>query len=152
MLFILMSHAGLLVVQPDLRMTSFGADAVHDDVTCRAAVQKPDVLLSGSIMRGDVTSNRQATPCTCGPVVGPAHDVICADVVMLMSHAGLLVVQPDVLLSGTRVAGSFKCARQAVLEERFGGDSGAKAVEGTLLHELFQVRPEGYHPLSGHAR
>ena len=99
MLFILMSHAGLLVVQPDLRMTSFGAD-----------------------------------------------------VVMLMSHAGLLVVQPDVLLSGTRVAGSFKCARQAVLEERFGGDSGAKAVEGTLLHELFQVRPEGYHPLSGHAR
>ncbi|CAL8464813.1 g4348 [Coccomyxa elongata] len=53
--------------------------------------------------------------------------------------AGLLVVQPDVLLSGTRVAGSFKCARQAVLEERFGGNSGAKAVEGTLLHELFQI-------------
>lgn len=56
-----------------------------------------------------------------------------------MSCAGLLVVQPDVLLSGTRVAGSFRCARQAVLEERLGGDSGAKAVEGTLLHELFQV-------------
>lgn len=54
-------------------------------------------------------------------------------------HAGLLVLQPDVLLSGTRVAGSYKCARQAVLEERFGGDSGAKAVEGTLLHDLFQV-------------
>jgi hypothetical protein len=55
--------------------------------------------------------------------------------------AGLLVLQPDVLLSGTRVAGSFKCARQAVLEERFGGGGSAKAVEGTLLHDLFQVRP-----------
>jgi hypothetical protein len=53
--------------------------------------------------------------------------------------AGLFVLQPDVLLSGTRVAGSFRCARQAVLEERLGGSSGAKAVEGTLLHELFQV-------------
>lgn len=53
--------------------------------------------------------------------------------------AGLFILQPDVLLSGTRVAGSFRCARQAVLEERLGGSSGAKAVEGTLLHELFQV-------------
>jgi len=26
-----------------------------------------------------------------------------------------------------------------VLEERFGGDSSARAVEGTLLHELFQA-------------
>ena len=46
---------------------------------------------------------------------------------------------PDVLLSGTRVASSFKCTRQAVLEECYGGKSSAKAVEGTLLHELFQA-------------
>lgn len=46
---------------------------------------------------------------------------------------------PDVLLSGTRVASSFKCTRQAVLEECYGGRSSAKAVEGTLLHELFQA-------------
>lgn len=52
---------------------------------------------------------------------------------------GLLVLAPDCLLSGTRVAGSFRCARQAVLEERLGGSSGRKAVEGTLLHHLFQV-------------
>ncbi|BDA50405.1 probable DNA replication ATP-dependent helicase/nuclease DNA2 at C-terminar half [Coccomyxa sp. Obi] len=73
------------------------------------------------------------------------HVLAHVDVAQGQAHAvcdhaaGLLVVQPDVLLSGTRVAGSFKCARQAVLEERFGGDSGAKAVEGTLLHELFQI-------------
>lgn len=54
-------------------------------------------------------------------------------------YTGLLVLQPDVLLSGTRVAGSFKCSRQAILEERFGGGISAKAVEGTLLHDLFQA-------------
>ena len=48
-------------------------------------------------------------------------------------------MQPDVLLSGTRISGSFKCARQSVLEERFGGDSNARAVEGTLLHDLLQA-------------
>ena len=52
---------------------------------------------------------------------------------------GLLILQPDVLLSGTRIAGSFKCPRLSVLEERFGGDSNAKAMEGTLLHDLLQV-------------
>ena len=59
--------------------------------------------------------------------------------VKLQFGAGILVLQPDVLLSGTRIAGSFKCPRQAVLEERFGGNGNAKAVEGTLLHNLLQV-------------
>ena len=58
-----------------------------------------------------------------------------------MAVSGVLVLRPDVLLSGTRVAGSFKCARQALLEERFGGTSGRKAMEGTLLHSLFEARP-----------
>lgn len=51
------------------------------------------------------------------------------------------MLRPDVLLSGTRVAGSFGCVRRAVLEERHGGTSGRKALEGTLLHHLFQVAP-----------
>ena len=49
------------------------------------------------------------------------------------------MLQPDLLLSGTRISGSFKCPRQSVLEERFGGDSNARAVEGTLLHDLLQA-------------
>jgi len=57
----------------------------------------------------------------------------------LLHVAGMVILHPDLLLSGTRVSGSFKCKRQAVLEERFGGSSSDKAVEGTLLHELFQV-------------
>lgn len=53
--------------------------------------------------------------------------------------AGLFILHPDVLVSGTRVAGSFRCSRQAILEEKFGGAGNAKAVEGTLLHDLLQV-------------
>ena len=53
--------------------------------------------------------------------------------------AGMVILHPDMLLSGTRVSGSFRCKRQAVLEERFAGSSSDKAIEGTLLHEVFQV-------------
>ncbi|KAK9857614.1 hypothetical protein WJX84_004993 [Apatococcus fuscideae] len=52
---------------------------------------------------------------------------------------GLFILHPDVLVSGTRVAGSFRCSRQAILEEKFGGSGNAKAVEGTLLHDLLQA-------------
>ena len=52
---------------------------------------------------------------------------------------GLVVLHPDVLLSGTLVSGSYKCPRASVIQERFGGSSGVAAVQGTLLHELFQV-------------
>lgn len=48
-------------------------------------------------------------------------------------------MQPQWLVSGTRVAGSYKCLRQAVLEERCGGSPNGKATLGTLLHELVQV-------------
>ena len=63
----------------------------------------------------------------------------CQDARDARRCAGIVVLQPDVLLSGTRISGSFKCARQSVLEERFGGDSNARAVEGTLLHDLLQA-------------
>lgn len=51
----------------------------------------------------------------------------------------MVILHPDLLLSGTRVSSSYKCKRSAVLEERFGGSSSDKAVEGTILHEVFQV-------------
>ena len=53
--------------------------------------------------------------------------------------AGGIIVQPQWLVSGTRVAGSYKCLRQAVLEERCGGSPSDKATLGTLLHDLLQV-------------
>uniref|UniRef100_A0A803LIK9 DNA replication ATP-dependent helicase/nuclease n=1 Tax=Chenopodium quinoa TaxID=63459 RepID=A0A803LIK9_CHEQI len=52
----------------------------------------------------------------------------------------LLVIQPNLLLSGTRVAGSFSCPRRAVLDERLKcGESSTAALTGTLLHQIFQA-------------
>ncbi|XP_060219092.1 DNA replication ATP-dependent helicase/nuclease JHS1 [Lycium barbarum] len=51
-----------------------------------------------------------------------------------------LIVHPDILVSGTRVAGSFSCSRRAVLDERLkSGEYSAAALIGTLLHQMFQA-------------
>ena len=58
----------------------------------------------------------------------------------------LIVVHPDRLLTGTRVADSFDCSRKAVLSERFNTLSGSSfaMIQGTMLHEVFEgcVRQE----------
>ena len=54
-----------------------------------------------------------------------------------------LIVRPDLLLSGTRVTNALRCVRQAAIEERFGGESGVAATEGTLAHELLGVALRG---------
>ena len=41
--------------------------------------------------------------------------------------------------AGTRITASLQCLRKAALEERYPGSSNAKALEGTLLHDLLQV-------------
>ncbi|KAM7512220.1 hypothetical protein LguiB_011095 [Lonicera macranthoides] len=51
-----------------------------------------------------------------------------------------LIVHPDTLVSGTRVAASFSCPRRTVLDERLkGSEHSAPALIGTLLHQLFQA-------------
>ncbi|PWA69914.1 DNA replication helicase [Artemisia annua] len=51
-----------------------------------------------------------------------------------------LIVHPDILVSGTRVAGSFSCHRRTVLDERLkNNEQSAPALIGTLLHQLFQA-------------
>ena len=84
---------------------------------------------------GDVVAVADASPDAPGPsgergarVDGFAH----APSVSLPS----LLLAPDRLLSGTRVAGGLTCPRAAVLEERFGGDPGPAATAGTLAHEV----------------
>ncbi|MED6209254.1 hypothetical protein PIB30_053003 [Stylosanthes scabra] len=52
----------------------------------------------------------------------------------------ILIVHPDILLSGTRVAGSFGCPRRTVLDERLkGNEYSTAALTGTLLHQIFQA-------------
>jgi DNA replication ATP-dependent helicase Dna2 len=50
----------------------------------------------------------------------------------------LFIVNPDTLVSGTRVAESFGCIRRAVLSERIKGvEINREMLVGTLLHELW---------------
>ncbi|CAM6059613.1 unnamed protein product [Sphagnum tenellum] len=59
---------------------------------------------------------------------------------VLDHNQNLLVVHPDLLISGSRVGGSFGCARRAVLDERIkSSDVSMPALLGTMLHQLFQV-------------
>jgi len=53
----------------------------------------------------------------------------------------MLVLYPDILLGGTRVAGSTQCPRQGFLEERITGGVGTNAActKGTMYHSLFQT-------------
>ena len=55
-------------------------------------------------------------------------------------RSGLIVVSPDMLVSGTSVVSSLFCRRKAVLSERFRKSDPANRVmlTGTLVHRLFQ--------------
>lgn len=59
----------------------------------------------------------------------------------VVSHnENLVVIFPDVLVSGTRVASSFHCPRRAVLDERLkASEQSTSALLGTLLHQMFQA-------------
>ncbi|XP_010275324.1 PREDICTED: DNA replication ATP-dependent helicase/nuclease DNA2 [Nelumbo nucifera] len=52
----------------------------------------------------------------------------------------LIIVHPDILVSGTRVAASFGCPRRSVLDERLkSNEHSVAALIGTLLHQIFQA-------------
>ncbi|KAK4791943.1 hypothetical protein SAY86_022378 [Trapa natans] len=52
----------------------------------------------------------------------------------------LLIIHPDLLVSGTRVAASFSCPRRSILDERLkSNDYSTAAIVGTMLHQIFQA-------------
>ncbi|XP_022637202.1 DNA replication ATP-dependent helicase/nuclease DNA2 isoform X2 [Vigna radiata var. radiata] len=58
-----------------------------------------------------------------------------------------LIVHPDILMSGTRVASSFSCQRRTVLDERLkNNDYSTAALAGTMLHQIFQAGLTKDHP------
>ncbi|KAH9622076.1 hypothetical protein KSS87_007326, partial [Heliosperma pusillum] len=59
----------------------------------------------------------------------------------------LLIVHPNLLLSGTRIAGSFSCSRRAVLDERLKcSEHSTAALIGTILHQIYQAGLIMEHP------
>uniref|UniRef100_A0ACD5UV27 Uncharacterized protein n=1 Tax=Avena sativa TaxID=4498 RepID=A0ACD5UV27_AVESA len=54
--------------------------------------------------------------------------------------SNLVIIHPELLISGTRVASSFHCPRRSVLDERIKSTEFAtSALMGTLLHQVFQA-------------
>ncbi|KAF0892190.1 hypothetical protein E2562_014783, partial [Oryza meyeriana var. granulata] len=52
----------------------------------------------------------------------------------------LVIVHPELLISGTRVASSFHCPRRSVLDDRLkSNEYSTSALMGTLLHQVFQA-------------
>lgn len=62
-----------------------------------------------------------------------AHTIVVDDT------QNALVVLPDMLLSPTRVSGSFDCLRKAVLDDTLRGSTSRQALLGQLKHALFEA-------------
>ncbi|BBN05891.1 DNA replication ATP-dependent helicase/nuclease Dna2 [Marchantia polymorpha subsp. ruderalis] len=60
----------------------------------------------------------------------------------------LLIINPDILISGSKVGSSFACPRRAVLDERMKTNEWSyAALIGTMLHQLFQGALRSRQPL-----
>lgn len=73
-------------------------------------------------------------------------------IITLDSNQGLLVLNPDMLVSGTSVMASMRCTRQAFIQDQLAGDTSRAAVLGQLSHELLQTAvlgPESNNRVNG---
>ena len=63
------------------------------------------------------------------------------DSAVVDDKAGSVIVNPDVLVSGTAVVSALFCMRKAVLSEKFKGLDGGNRIMlvGTMVHELLHV-------------
>jgi hypothetical protein len=72
-------------------------------------------------------------------IITPGRTVDWSLPVVLDNSSGMVILQPDVLVSGTVVSESFPCLRRAVLRDTMqAGASSTAAVKGNLAHELLQ--------------
>ncbi|KAH9525419.1 Tripartite DNA replication factor [Bulinus truncatus] len=69
-------------------------------------------------------------------IIGEFEKGICT----LTDRNGLIVVNPDLLLSGTLVVSSLFCARKSILREKFQGieKGNIQMLYGSIIHSLFQ--------------
>lgn len=128
--------------------------------TPRLASTTVPVQAPGFVANATPTSRTAPGPCTWALLAqmhaffqsytaAPPPVNLLADLDMFDGHLhceltldrGMLVLHPDLLLSGTRITTSHECPRRSFLDERVAGDgSNDKAVKGTLTHNLIQAR------------
>jgi DNA replication ATP-dependent helicase Dna2 len=80
------------------------------------------------------------SPLQPGKYVHLILDSIPSGDIHITNQKGLLVIDPDELISVTSLADSFQCLRRSVLnwKVRFIGTANASMIHGTILHSLFQ--------------
>ena len=100
---------------------------------------------------GDVVAVVDPTADVAGPRGEPAASVGAGVDGAAPASAPALLLAPDRLLSGTRVAGALSCPRAAALDELFGGEPGARATAGTLAHEVLGAALAGGDPAAAAA-
>ena len=68
-------------------------------------------------------------------------ELASANKIVITNHWGLVIVNPDILVSPTKIAESRSCMRRAVLTDRIRsfGDISAPAVMGNLKHAFIEV-------------
>lgn len=71
-------------------------------------------------------------------IIGSRPDPDRGGIITLDCNKGLLVLNPDQLVSGTSVMAAMRCVRQAYLQDLLAGDTSRAAVLGQLSHELLQ--------------
>lgn len=74
------------------------------------------------------------------------EDLETIELAIIDRQSGLIIVRPDLLVSGTSVVSSLFCCRKAVLAERFRGIEPTNQImlNGTLVHRLLQKVPSQF--------
>ena len=125
----------------DSLCASFGRHRVKsvEEIPGEIQLKIEDVFNDGEkecVLRGSWAD----TKLKCGDII----NILCVDKdaekIVINDLNGLVVVNPDILVSGTSIVSTLFCMRKAVLNERFKGqDSRSRTMLiGTLVHELLQ--------------
>ncbi|XP_074640132.1 DNA replication ATP-dependent helicase/nuclease DNA2-like [Tubulanus polymorphus] len=95
---------------------------------------------SGPVKKCILTGFWMDTIIKCGDVVHILADFDGNDTAYVSDEHGLLVVNPDFLISGTTVVSTVYCMRKSVLNNKFKGSEGTSIhmLKGSMIHSLFQ--------------
>jgi CRISPR/Cas system-associated exonuclease Cas4 (RecB family) len=97
---------------------------------------------TGSISTCELRGQWATSPVVSGDVVNIVEGGLGAkdEGMIIDNDSGYMILQPDTLVTGTRVAQSFACERKVVLAAKLNSSvSSVAAMRGTMLHELFEV-------------